>query len=146
MRGVRVVFPERGRAELEAFELPALAPGQVLIENEYTVISAGTERANLLNMPNTEGAYPQHPGYCGVGRVIARASDIADPMEGARVLVYHGGHQSHCVMKAEGLVTVPEAVDPLEASFMIIASMSLQGLRKTRPELGESGLVIGQGL
>ena len=146
MRGSRVVFPERGRAAVEAFELPALAPGQVLIENEYTVISAGTERANLLAMPNTPGRYPQYPGYCGVGRVVARASDVAAPAEGARVLVYHGGHGSHCVLKAEGLVEVPEAADPLEASFMIIASMSLQGVRKTRPELGESGMVIGQGL
>ena len=33
--------------------------------------SAGTERANLLGLPNTSGAFPYHPGYSEVGRVVA---------------------------------------------------------------------------
>ena len=61
MTGYRIAFKDVKRAELESFKVPPLANGSVLIETEYSVISAGTERANLLAMPNTEGRFPFIP-------------------------------------------------------------------------------------
>ena len=49
----RIVFEAAGRAALEQFDIPPLKPGEVLLENEFTVVSAGTERANLVRLPNT---------------------------------------------------------------------------------------------
>ena len=56
-------------------------PGEVLLENEFTVISAGTERANLVGLPNTSGAFPFYPGYCGLGHVIAVGDMACSPTD-----------------------------------------------------------------
>ena len=71
MTGHYVVVESLGNAVLKPFEVPRPKAGEVLLENDYTVVSAGTERANLMNLPNTSGGFPYHPGYCGIGRVIA---------------------------------------------------------------------------
>ncbi len=146
MLGYRIVFPEVRKAALESYTVPDLQPDEVLIANEYSVLSAGTERANLLGLPNTPRLFPVHMGYCAVGRILERGSGVQNLAAGDRVIVYHGGHQTYTVMKAEGLVQVDDRVASLDAAFTVIASMALQGLRKTRLELGESVLIMGQGL
>ena len=146
MKEYRILFPAKGRAELCEYGLTGPGEDEVLIRNEYSVLSAGTERANLLDLPNTSGAFPKTAGYCAVGVIEKTGGAVENVRAGERVLVYHGGHCTRSVVKAAGLVAVPPSVDPLEAAFVVIASMSLQGVRKTRLELGESALVIGQGL
>jgi predicted dehydrogenase len=53
MTGQVVVFKSIGKAVLQEFDLPELKPDEAMLENAYTVISAGTERANLLKLPNS---------------------------------------------------------------------------------------------
>ncbi|MGI5817091.1 MAG: zinc-dependent alcohol dehydrogenase [Armatimonadota bacterium] len=147
MTGNYVVFESIGEAVLKPFDVPLPGPGEVLLENEYTVISAGTERANLLNLPNTSGGFPYHPGYCGVGRVIEVGAEVENVAPGDRVLVDHGGHRSHVVQTAADLTVVSDdRIESLEAAFVVIAAMGLQGVRKLKLELGESAMVIGLGL
>ncbi|MDW7657720.1 MAG: zinc-binding alcohol dehydrogenase [Bacillota bacterium] len=147
MDGHRIVFTDVGQASCQRFSVRTPAEDEVLIETEYSVLSAGTERANLLAMPNTPQQFPAYPGYCAVGRVTSSGPAVSGYEPGCRVIVYHGGHQSHTVMKAQGLVKVEQdKLDPLEAAFTVIASMSMQGLRKVRLELGESIMIMGQGL
>ena len=50
----RIVFTEIGKAELWNVDLLLPKAGEVLIEMAYTAISAGTERAVLMRMPNTQ--------------------------------------------------------------------------------------------
>ncbi len=150
MDGKRICFTGKGKAKLESFLLPDLASGDVLIENEYTVVSAGTERANLVQLPNTgtsENGFPFYPGYCGIGRVV-KLGDRVDALRlGDRVIVAWAGHSSHSVKPATGLVKVEDdRIDPLEAAFAHIASFSLLGVRKLKIELGESVMVAGMGL
>ncbi|WP_135548388.1 zinc-dependent alcohol dehydrogenase [Paenibacillus cymbidii] len=147
MKGYRVVWPAAGRIELADFTLPALKPGDVLIETEYSAISAGTEKAWLKGMPNTSGKFPQYPGYSASGRILEAGSDVEGLKAGDRVICYYTGHASHAVKPAEGLVKIEDpAVSSLEAAFFEIASIAMQGVRKARLELGESVLVMGQGL
>ncbi len=147
MTGHYVVFESIGNAELKPFEVPSPGPGEVLLENDYTVISAGTERANLLNLPNTSNVFPFHPGYCGIGRVVDVGGGIENVAIGDRALVDHGGHRSHSIQKAAKLTVVgDDRIDSLDAAFVVIAAMGLQGVRKLRLELGESAMVIGLGL
>ncbi len=54
MTGSYIVFEERCKAVLNKFDIPSLETDEVLLENDFTVISAGTERANLMALPNTE--------------------------------------------------------------------------------------------
>lgn len=146
MNGICMVWPRAGEAELEAFEIPSPGCGEALVEMEYSVLSAGTEKAFLLAKPNTARTFPQYPGYCGVGRVAAVGEKVTAVRPGDRVLADHAGHRSHFVKPAESLMKVPGGVDPLEAAFTVIAAMSLQGVRKARIELGEAALIEGLGL
>lgn len=145
--GHYIVFEAIGTAVLQPFEVRPPGAGEVLLENEYTVVSAGTERANLLNLPNTSGGFPYHPGYCGVGRVIAVGDGVESARVGDRALANSSGHRSHAIQRAADLTVVgDERVESLEAAFVVLAAMGLQGVRKLRLELGESAMVIGLGL
>ncbi len=148
MTGYHIVFETIGRAVLKPFEVRRPTTGEVLIETDYTVVSAGTEGANLRGLPNTSGEFPYYPGYCGLGRVIARGDGVETVAVGDRVLLTFGsGHRSHAVQKAADLTVVSDdRVDSLDASFVAIAAMGLQGVRKLKLELGESVMVIGLGL
>ena len=147
MTGHYIVFESIGKAVLQPFEVPQPKTGEVLIENDYTVVSAGTERANLMNLPNTSLQFPYYPGYSGVGRVIAIGDGVANARVGDRVLSVSSGHRSHAVQQAAGLNWgQDDRVDSLDAAFVVIAAMGLQGVRKLRLELGESAMVIGLGI
>jgi 2-desacetyl-2-hydroxyethyl bacteriochlorophyllide A dehydrogenase len=148
----RIVWPERGRVALEEFSIGPPGPDEVLIETEYTVISPGTELAFLEGRENTIQRFPQWPGYSGVGRVLAVGPGIEGLSPGERVIMDHCGHASHALCSIEGWrgqgITAigRRAIAAREAAFVPLASMALQGLRKTRPELGESLAIVGLGL
>jgi len=147
MKGRYIVFESVGKAVLKEFDVPQPGPGEILLENAYTVVSAGTERANLINLPNTSGKFPYHPGYSGVGRVIAVGDGVEDVRVGDRALSDFSGHRSHAIQKASSLTVVTDdAVDSLAAAFVVIGAMGLQGVRKLRLEMGESALVVGLGI
>ena len=69
--------------------------GEVLVECDYSAVSAGTETANLLGLPNTSGGFPWHPGYSSSGRVVRVGEGVTDFEPGTRVLVPWAGHRSH---------------------------------------------------
>jgi 2-desacetyl-2-hydroxyethyl bacteriochlorophyllide A dehydrogenase len=147
MKGYRIVWPAASQVELEHYTLPILKPGEVLIKTEYSVISAGTEKAWLKGMPNTSNKFPQRPGYSSTGRILEIGADVKHLKVDDRVICYYTGHASHAVKQAEGLVKIEDSsISSKEAAFFEIASVSLQGIRKARLELGESVLVVGQGL
>ena len=100
MTGSQIVFESIGKAALKRFEVPRPGAGEVLLANEYTVVSAGTERANLVSLPNTPRRFPHYPGYSGVGRVIAVGDGVENANIGDRVLSNFSGHRSHAVQRA----------------------------------------------
>ncbi len=150
MIGHAILFEAAGRAVLQAVDVTPPGPGQVLIENAYTVVSAGTERANLMQLPNTVTAgngFPHAPGYSGAGRVIAVGEGVAELAVGDRVVVNWGGHRSHTLkMAAETLKIENAAIDLFDAAFAPIAAFPMLGVRKLRIELGESVMVAGLGI
>ncbi len=147
MTGQYIVFESIGKAVLKPFDVPQPGPDEVLVEMEYSVISAGTERANLINLPNTSGGFPYRPGYCGIGRIAATGDGVDSVSVGDRVLSDFTGHRSHAVQAADALTIVEdERIESLDAAFVVIAAMGLQGVRKLKLELGESAMIIGLGL
>ena len=150
MQGHEILFTGKGRAEYLPYDIPSLKPNEVLIENDYTVVSAGTERANLLDMPNTPKTWPRLLGYSGCGHIIAVGEEVTEYHVGDMVLSDHLGHRSHVVasFKAnkDGFFPVYDKVDPLDAAFAVIGSMGVQGARKTKLQIGETGMVTGLGI
>ena len=147
MKTKAVLFTQPGQAELQERELPAVEKDLVLVRNEYTVISGGTERAYLMGMNNTRNQFPMVIGYCGVGRVVEIGEQVTKVAPGDRVIVYHGRHAKHSVVSQSRLTKIEnEELDSLEAAFTVVASMGLGGVRKLEIELGESAMVMGLGL
>ncbi len=138
-----------GCAELkhQEFDPSTLKPDEVLLKSEYSAVSAGTERAWLLQMPNATCAFPYFPGYSAAGRVEIAGSEVKNLKVGDRVLIVCGGHRSHTIKKASSVVKIDDdSIDLLDASFARIASFAFLGVRKLRLELGESTMIAGQGL
>lgn len=150
MKGRYIEFESIGKAVLKEYDIPKPQAGEILIENDYTVVSAGTERANLIQLPNTgtdENGFPHRPGYCGAGRVCAIGKGVECFTIGDRVVVNWGGHKSHTTRGASQVVKIEnDSVDILDAAFAPIAAFSFLGVRKLKIEIGESAMIAGQGI
>jgi threonine dehydrogenase-like Zn-dependent dehydrogenase len=146
-RFIEFFAPRKARLCTGVIDSEALAANEVLVRTEYTVISCGTEKAYLIGAPNTPQSFPTRLGYCGIGRVESVGSGVENFKNGDRVLVYHGTHADYNVVDASRLTLVEdEKIDSLAASFVVIATMGLGGVRKLEVELGESAMVMGLGL
>jgi 2-desacetyl-2-hydroxyethyl bacteriochlorophyllide A dehydrogenase len=141
----RIVWPEKGRAALEPFDLAKPGDDEMLIETEYTLISPGTELAFLNALPNTPGLYPQYPGYNNVGRIVELGPHVTGFAEGDRV-ASAAKHASMATVPASRVTDVPAGLEPEKAVYHNMVAISLQAVRKAQIELGESVLVLGQGI
>lgn len=147
MLNKQIFFTDIHKAELQEYELCELKSNEVMTKMEYTVVSGGTERACILGMNNTLQRFPMSLGYCGVGYVEKVGADVKKVKKGDRVLVYHGCHAKYNIRPEADITKVEnDEVSSLEAAFVIIASMGLGGVRKLEIELGESAMIMGQGL
>jgi 2-desacetyl-2-hydroxyethyl bacteriochlorophyllide A dehydrogenase len=148
MRSKQIIFTARHKAELLPVDLREVNENEVLVEMEYTVVSGGTERANIMAMVNAGGDnFPKYLGYCGIGRVVSVGAAVKSVKVGDRVLVYHGNHAKYNIRPEADVTRVDDdSISSLDAAFVVIASMGLGGVRKLEIELGESAMVMGLGL
>lgn len=138
------MFTSPGQAVLEQFSTPKLrGPDDILIETEFSVVSAGTE---LACRQGTESwaPLPFCPGYGSVGRVLERGANATHVQVGQRVFTY-GKHARQAYVETL-VVPVPEGLDPAEAVFARIAAVAITSVRASDVELGDTVAVIGLGL
>ncbi|RXK48266.1 bi-domain-containing oxidoreductase [Aquirufa rosea] len=84
-------------------------------------------------------------GYCNVGKVVAVGKGVDDISIGDRVA--SNGPHAEFVCVAKNLVAkIPENVSDEAATFTVIGSIGLQGIRLANPTFGETFVVIGLGL
>jgi predicted dehydrogenase/threonine dehydrogenase-like Zn-dependent dehydrogenase len=101
-------------------------------------------------MPTLEAVFnklgePLPLGYCNVGRVIAVGEGVNDFKVGDRVA--SNGQHAEFVSVPKNLVShIPNHVSDEEATFTVIGSIGLQGIRLLNPTLGETVVVVGLGL
>jgi 2-desacetyl-2-hydroxyethyl bacteriochlorophyllide A dehydrogenase len=153
MKAKRVVFPAKRRCELEEFDVPERPDGnQVLVESRASLISAGTEmgiytgaHSGVSDPENRFAKYPFHPGYATAGVVLATGPQTSLFKPGDAVLVQEP-HATHAVCDEQELVPIPEGVSLEQAPLARLAAISLHGVRMANIHLGESALVMGQGL
>lgn len=147
MKRKQIFFTEVGKAELLEVNLPEIKEDEALVKMEHTVVSGGTEYACLMGLKNTSGRFPTSLGYCGIGIAKEVGSAIKDIKPGDRVLVSGGVHSDYNIRTEERLTKVEDdSISSLEAAFVIIAAMGLGGVRKLEIEIGESAMIMGQGL
>ncbi|MBQ9158750.1 MAG: zinc-binding alcohol dehydrogenase [Erysipelotrichaceae bacterium] len=121
---------------------------EALIQCEYSLISAGTELSRAYALKKGF-SYPVRPGYCGVGKILKKGTDIEAEI-GDRVF-FNAPHASLVKWKNSDSVQGPlimkldEDIDPLEATFINLLFVALQGVNLTNTKLGDRVAVFGLG-
>lgn len=101
-------------------------------------------------MPTLESVFnklnePLPLGYCNVGEVIEVGHGVSEFKIGDRV-ASNGPHAEIVQVPKNLVASIPPNVSDEEASFTVIGSIGLQGIRLVNPTLGETIVVIGLGL
>ncbi len=144
-RGVRIVCSASGWVRLEPAEILAPGPGEVLVRPVYSAVSPGTERAMYSRLPNTQVTYPYTPGYSGVGTVLEVGRGVSGIRTGDRV-AGQVPHASASAVRVDRLVLVPPEVPDLEAAFVTLGVIAIQGVRKAGLRFGDRVAVLGRGV
>jgi len=167
---------DTGQTELLELPAPRCRPGHVLIRSINSLISAGTERMlvefgkasmfdkarkqpekvrQVLDKIRTDGllatidavrsklAQPIQLGYCNAGVVLESGTEGFSV--GDRV-VSNGPHAEVVIVPHHLCARIPDGVSDEQASFTVMASIGLQGIRLLQPTIGERFAVIGAGL
>ncbi len=90
-------------------------------------------------------AQPLPLGYCNVGVINSVGTGIDELKEGDRV-VSNGPHADVVRVGKNLVAKIPDNVTDEEASFTVVASIGLQGIRLVNPTMGECIVVTGVGL
>lgn len=90
-------------------------------------------------------AQPLPLGYCNVGIVHEVGAGVDDFKVGDRV-VSNGPHADMVKVPKNLCAKIPDNVIDEAASFTVVASIGLQGIRLAQPTIGESFVVTGAGL
>src|SRR5690606_15266101 len=90
-------------------------------------------------------AQPLPLGYCNVG-VVAEVGRGAESFKVGDRVVSNGAHADVVRVTKNLCAKIPDEVSDEEASFVVVASIGLQGIRLAQPTLGESFVVTGVGL
>jgi predicted dehydrogenase/threonine dehydrogenase-like Zn-dependent dehydrogenase len=90
-------------------------------------------------------AQPLALGYCNVGSVHEVGAGVDGFQVGDRV-VSNGPHADMVKVPKNLCAKIPDNVSDESASFAVVASIGLQGIRLAQPTLGETFVVTGAGL
>lgn len=90
-------------------------------------------------------AQPLPLGYCNVGTILEVGKSVDSFSVGDRI-VSNGSHADIVKNGSNLCARIPDAVDDESASFTVVASIGLQGIRLALPTLGECFVVTGAGL
>ena len=156
MQNYGIVFTAPNVASVLDLPLPSPKDGEVLVRLTRSALSSGTERANLIGVPDggigifakDDGTvtWPRHCGYSSVGIVEALGEGVDGLRAGDRVALSWSKYARYQVLPAKQVYRLPENVSDASAAFTHIATFPMAAIRKCRLEFGESAMVIGQGV
>lgn len=104
---------------------------------------------NTLEKVFTKLDTPIPLGYSLAGRVVEVGSELSGLNIGDRVACGGAGYANHAEINyvpKNLMVKIPDGVDDIDASFVTVGAIALQGVRQTSPLLGEKIAVMGLGL
>jgi len=104
---------------------------------------------NTLEKVFTKLDTPIPLGYSLAGRVLEVGTNMSGISIGDRVACGGAGYANHSEINyvpKNLMVKIPDGVDDVDASFVTVGAIALQGVRQTEPKLGERVAVIGLGL
>ena len=153
MKTKQIIFTKPYVAELLDVECLPPAEHEVSVSLEYSAISSGTEKANLIGLRNgtdiaedQEAVFPRTVGYSAAGIVTEIGKRVRSVNVGDRVIVFWGKHKKNITVSENNVLKIPDEVTAEEASMALISTFPLGAIRKARLEIGESAMVMGLGI
>lgn len=151
-------FAAARHVEVREEKIPEPGSDQVLVENLFSAISPGSElliyrgqapqeMATDLTITALSGnlAFPLKYGYSAVGRVSRLGTMVEETWQG-RLVFSLQPHQSHYVAKLSELYPIPETIAPEDALFLPTMETAVNLVMDGHPLIGESVVVLGQGI
>lgn len=155
MENQNIVFTSAGVAELVDRPMPAPKAGEVLVRVVRSCISSGTERANLIGVPDcgvgilsnaTTTTWPRQCGYSSSGVVETVGEGVSSLNPGDRVAMSWTVHANYVCVPERNAYRIPDAVSFEHAALTHISTFPMAAVRKCRLEIGEGAIVMGQGI
>lgn len=145
MTDYRVTFTGQAHAELVAHNFDAApAPGELVGENLYSLISTGSERGGYTQKFADE-SYPMETGSSSIARVLAVGQGVTGFAPGD--LFYHSEHHSRYVkVMAADAIPVPKGQAPQKVLFGRYAAVSMTSIWKMKAKPTDSVAVTGLGM
>lgn len=147
-----IVFPEPKRAALLAREVSAPGRDEVMVRLAVSSISSGTERARIMGEKNIsitsfdDVPFPRYSGYSSSGVVEAVGEGVTRFHPGDRVALSLSSHSEIQNINQDNVTLLPDDVSFSDAALFQIATFPLAAIRKCLLEIGESAIVMGQGI
>lgn len=144
-----IMMHEPGEPEvlvLEDVETPEPGPGEVLIEVALAGVNYADTgmRRGMFHGPGA-AAMPITPGFEVAGTIAKLGEDVEGFEENARVVAVleTGGYAEYAVAPVNSVVKVPEGVDYLQATALLVQGITAYGVLhdSARVQPGESVLV-----
>lgn len=141
-------------ARLEQAPLPEVGSRQILIRNDYTVMNLGTEMTVFTgDFPrgswwDQHVRYPIWEGWGCSGEVV----EVGEAVTGFRIgdrVVGDGHHGAYCLAdtdQPDAPQKIPSDVTDEQAGLWSLSRVALHGVRVAGIQVGESVVVVGQGI
>ena len=143
------VINEKGIINVKEETMPRLKENEVQIKVEASLISPGTEMSRVIerrkkNVDPCEDIF----GYSIAGTVIKVKGAPRGLKPGMRVAAMGTGakHANFANVPINLVVPIPKNVTFSQAPYACLGATSLQAVRRTIPQLGELGIVLGLGI
>jgi 2-desacetyl-2-hydroxyethyl bacteriochlorophyllide A dehydrogenase len=149
-----IIFTGVNTAELVDKPMPSVGPKEVRVKLVRSTLSSGTERANVTGSnvvsiwdgPDAPVVWPRQSGYSSSGVVDAVGEGVLSVKVGDRVALSWTLHSEYIVVPENRVYKLPENVSFEAGALTHIATFSMAAIRKCKLELGESAIVMGQGI
>ncbi|GHV85753.1 hypothetical protein AGMMS50230_13610 [Spirochaetia bacterium] len=151
-RNIKITAKGEVSCVTEALEPGPLKAGEVLIRNEASLISSGTELSRVYGL-KAGIVYPVYPGYASIGRVEDAGAVCPALSKGDRVF-FSGAHQELQVYSAASMSSLgmlvklgPEFdwLSSVDASLLHLGLVAMNGILPADLKLGDKVCVFGLG-
>ncbi len=150
MTSKNIVFTKPFVTEILEEEVKRPEENEVVVKITVSAISSGTERANLVGVPNVSVGtnpvdFPRRGGYSSAGIITEVGSGVTEFKVGDRVATMWGTHNQYVTLTKTKVFKIDDM--PFEDAALIhIASFPIAAIRKCKLEMGESAIVMGLGV
>jgi threonine dehydrogenase-like Zn-dependent dehydrogenase len=143
-----------GVGEVKVIEekMPVLKHNMVLLKVHASLISPGTEilggvvgRRKNPNPKDKDIVF----GYANAGEIVQVKGKCPGLEKGMRVAAMGGGfavHGNYACVPVNLVEPLPDNLNYEDATYACLAATALQSVRRTAPQLGEYGAVLGLGI